>query len=158
MIKYSVNKSSVGDAGNYYALAQYTDKMDIYQFAAHIADHGSVYSRGDVLAVLTQMVDCLRELGLAGYRVTLGDLGTFYVTLKSSTGDAAVTTMSDFTANNITAVKMKWIPGDEFKNMVDDASFEQVLTKEQQAAVLLAANSGASLTEEDLTNAGLITA
>ena len=158
MIKYSVNKSSVGDAGNYYALAQYTDKMDINQFAAHIADHGSVYSRGDVLAVLTQMVDCLRELGLAGYRVTLGDLGTFYVTLKSSTGDDAVTTMSDFTANNITAVKMKWIPGDEFKNMVDDASFEQVLTKEQQAAVLLAANSGASLTEEELTGYGLITA
>ena len=157
MIKYSVNKSTVGDAGNYYALAQYTDKMNMNQFAGHIADHGSVYGRADVLAVLTQMVDCMKELLLEGYRITLGDLGTFYITLKSSTGDDAVTTKSEFTASNITAVKPKWSPGEEFQNMVDDASFEQVLTKEQQAAILLAANSGATLTEEALTSAGLIT-
>ena len=157
MIKYSVNKSTVGDAGNYYALAQYTDKMNMNQFACHIADHGSVYSRADVLAVLTQMVDCMRELLLEGYRITLGDLGTFYTTLKSSTGDDPVTAATEFTASNIVAVKAKWSPGEEFQNMVDDASFEQVLTKEQQAAVLLAANTGATLTEENLTNMGLIT-
>lgn len=52
-------------------------KMDINQFAEHIATHGCVYSRADIAAILTMAVDCMRENLLDGVLIKLGDLGDF---------------------------------------------------------------------------------
>ena len=70
MINYSVSGrySVVGDTSSdikYYANIQ-TESMTFSQFCAHIADHGSVYTRADVMAIVAQVVDCLRELLLEG--------------------------------------------------------------------------------------------
>lgn len=44
-----------------YASAQYSEVMDINRFAEHIASHGCVYKRADIVAILTMAVDCMRE-------------------------------------------------------------------------------------------------
>ena len=142
MIKYSISPkwNMLDNAYIYVANAQYTDIMDINDFSQHIADHGSKYGRADVQAVLIQMVDCLRELLLEGYRIKMGDLGTFYVTLTSDTTDVK----EDFTASNIIAVNTRLKMGDTFKDMIDDASFENVLTKAEQAASLAVSKQATS--------------
>ena len=51
--------------------------MDINRFAEHIASHGCVYKRADIVAILTMAVDCMREQLLGGQKIQLGDLGGF---------------------------------------------------------------------------------
>ena len=40
--------------------------MGIERFARHIADHGTTYSRADIMAILYMAVDCMREQLLEG--------------------------------------------------------------------------------------------
>lgn len=105
-----------------YGIAQSSGNVDIYAFAKHIADHGCVYNRGDIVGLLIQASDCLRELLLEGKRVKLGDLGDFQARLKCT--GAKVT--EDFTANNIDAVNVTWSPGKPFQNLRHDATFKLV--------------------------------
>ena len=131
MINYSIGKCYNANADSYFyrAYAQYTDIMDLDAFAEHLTAHGCVYSKGDILAILTMVPTCVRELLLEGYRIDFGDLGTFYVNLKSTGTD----TYADFTASNITDVRARLKLGDDFDDMIDDASFNHVMTKEEAA-------------------------
>ena len=51
---------------NYFATAQYTEVMTIEKFARHIADHGTTYSRADIMAILYMAVDCMRAAAAGG--------------------------------------------------------------------------------------------
>ena len=70
MINYSIvmrgNPTDKTVAKKAYASAQYSEVMDINRFAEHIASHGCVYKRSDIVAILTMSVDCMREQLLAG--------------------------------------------------------------------------------------------
>ncbi len=81
MVNYSIvmrsNPMDVDAAKKAYASAQYAEVMDINRFAEHIASHGCVYKRADIVAILTMAVDCMREQLLAGQKIQLGDLGGF---------------------------------------------------------------------------------
>lgn len=150
MINYSVRRYEATELGGteseyYKAVAQYTDTMDLNAFAKHIADHGSVYSRADVAAVITLAVDCLRELVLEGYRVTLGDLGTFFARLSSVN---TVTEKSAFTSSDITKCVIAWTRDTNFTNLIEDAEFNQVLSRAEQAAALAASKVSGDLTSE----------
>ena len=112
-----------------YAVAQSSEILDISDFAKHITMHGSVYGKADIVAVLTTAVSCLRELCLEGKRVKLGDLGAFQAQISSEGADTA----AEFTANNITDVNIRWTPGDDFKNLRSEATFQLVNTREVQA-------------------------
>ena len=57
--------------------------MDINRFAEHIASHGCVYKRADIVALLTMAVDCMREQLLGGHKIQLGDLGDFSISINS---------------------------------------------------------------------------
>ena len=94
----------------------------IEKFAKHITSHGSVYSRADISAILYIAVDCMREMLLEGKKIRLGDLGDFSLLLTSKGAEDA----DKFTAQNITGVKVQWEPGQEFKNLRDDAEFNLV--------------------------------
>ena len=111
-----------------YGTAQVREKLDLNKFAKHITDHGCAYDRGDVAAVLTKAVDCLREMMLAGNKVTLGDLGSFHPELQT---EGAVTT-EDFTSDNIKAVNVCWRPGKLFRDLRSDAEFKLVPKRSQQ--------------------------
>ena len=112
-----------------YGFVQTSETIDINQFAKHIANHGSVYNKGDIIGLLTIAVSCLRELMLEGKRVRLGDLGDFQPRLKTM---GAVTT-EDFSAANIKEVTVSWEPGKEFKNLRSEASFQLVPPRKAQS-------------------------
>ena len=55
MINYSIvmrdNPTDKTVAKKAYASAQYSEVMDINRFAEHIASHGCVYKRSDIVAI-----------------------------------------------------------------------------------------------------------
>ena len=112
-----------------YGSAQVREKLDLNKFAKHITDHGCAYDRGDVSAILTKAVDCLREMMLAGNKVNLGELGGFYPELKTKGAVLA----EDFSVDNILEVNVRWIPGKRFQNLRDDATFRLQPTRQAQA-------------------------
>ena len=93
MVNYSIvmrsNPMDVDAAKKAYASAQYSEVMDINRFAEHIASHGCVYKRADIVAILTMAVDCMREQLLGGQKIQLGDLGDFSISINSIGAESA---------------------------------------------------------------------
>ena len=95
---------------NYFATAQYTEVMTIEKFARHIADHGTTYSRADIMAILYMAVDCMREQLLEGKKIRLGELGDFSLSLSSKGAETA----EKFSSQNIQRVTVCWEPAASF--------------------------------------------
>ena len=112
-----------------FPVAQYAQNLSMNDMAQHMASHGSKYLKGDILAVATQLVDCVREQLLLGNRVNLGDLGTFYVVLDARASNNA----EEFTTSSIKDVKVRWAPSSQFKSLINEASFTYVGSRESQA-------------------------
>ena len=122
-----------------YACAQYSELIDIVQFAAHIASHGCVYNRADIVAILTMAVDCMRELLLAGQKIRMGDLGDFYVSIQSTGADDA----SKFNpAINVKRLKVNWTCGKHFQDLLQDAEFNLVPTRRAAQKLVKALKAG----------------
>ncbi len=122
-----------------YANAQYSEIMTVEKFADHITTHGSVYSRADIVAILLMAVDCMREQLLAGQRIQLGDLGTFYLTLNSIGADSA----ADYNpAVHVKRINVKWSCGERFQNLLQDAQFNLVATRRAAKLVVKALKAG----------------
>ena len=112
-----------------YGTAQVHEVLSFDDFCQHIADHNSPFSKGTVKGVLTDTVACIREQLLGGNKVRLGELGNFHVELKS---EGAVTT-EDFCAQNIKEVNVRWTPGENFRNLRQDAEFQLVPSRAAQS-------------------------
>ena len=112
-----------------FCCAQVRQVLTFSDMAKHMTSHGSVYSKGDILAVATQLASCIREQLLLGNKVVLGDLGAFSVSLKAKAAPNA----EEFTTSLIKAVNVRWEPSAEFKDLVNEASYEYVGTREAQA-------------------------
>ncbi len=127
-----------------YANAQYSDVMTLDEFAEHISTHGSVYSRADIAAVLTLAVDCMREQLLAGQKVQLGDLGSFYLNIHSAGADKA----SDFNpATHVKDVKVRWSNGRMLRGLLPEVVFNLVPTRRAAQKVVKALKAGDSTVE-----------
>lgn len=132
-----------------YGYAQMTTTMDINKFSEHIATHGCVYSRADIAAILTMAVDCMRENLLNGTRIRLGDLGCFSVSLRCVGADSLAEFKTDV---NIVGVSVNWTPGQRFKDMLADAAFNVVPSREASRKLMKAIKAGE--TSVDLTDDG----
>ena len=111
-----------------YGIAQVSEVLDINDFAKHIQAHGCVYSKGDIVGLLTIAVDCLREMMLAGKRVKLGALGDFQPRLKTE----GARTTDEFSTRNIKEVNVSWDPGKDFQNLRQEATFQRVPSRKAQ--------------------------
>jgi len=111
-----------------YGVAQVNEVLDINDFAKHIQSHGCVYSKGDIVGLLTIAVDCLREMMLAGKRVKLGALGDFQPRLKTE----GARTTDEFSTRNIKEVNVSWDPGKDFQNLRQEATFQLVPSRKAQ--------------------------
>ncbi len=121
-----------------YGVAQRVETMNMETFAKHIATHGSVYGRGDIVAILYQAVDCMREMLLEGKRISLGALGDFYISLKSEGAD----TKADYDPTvHIKSVNVNWSPGEDFQNLKRDAVFNIVASRREASLVIKAIKS-----------------
>ena len=113
-----------------YATAQAVKVLSIDDFAEHITTHGCVYSKGDIVGILSMAVSCIQENLLLGNAVQLGELGKFYISLRSK---GAVSYDDFVTTSYIKAVNCKFLPGSALKNLKQKAEFERVLTKADEA-------------------------
>ena len=125
----------------YYATIQSNGTVNLSQLAEHMVEHGSKYDEGDILAILTNCVNCVKEMLLMGYKVEFGKLGTFSNSIKSIGADSA----SNFTANNITRLRARFTPGEDLKNFRSVAQFEYVPNRKNQALLLSAEKGGAEV-------------
>ena len=143
MIDYSVtariNPRNKEEDPKYYASPQVTDLVTLDEFARHISDHNSKYNRADVSAVLTQTVDCLREMLMEGKKIQLGDLGSFSIGLNSK---GALTAEMFNPAIHIRNIHVNWFPGPDFKNLKEEAEWNLVASRKAQKAVLKAVTAG----------------
>ena len=143
MINYSIaarpNPLKKDEDPLYYATAQMSEAVTLDQFARHISDHNSKYNRADVAAVLTQAVDCMREMLLDGKRIVLGDLGSFYIGLNSR---GAITSYSFNPAVHIKDVHVNWSAGANFRNLMEEVEWNLVASREAQQKLLKAIAAG----------------
>lgn len=143
MIDYSVaakpNPRDRDAAPKFYAMAQCRGVVNLNQFAKHIATHGCVYKRADIAAVLTMAVDCLQEMLLNGYKVELGDMGSFYLSLSSEGTETA----KEFNpAIHVKEVNVNWERGVNFVDLKKEAEFNLVAIRSVQKQVLKALKNG----------------
>ncbi len=141
-VQYSVclrpNPMQNGEPEKAYANLQLTGRYTTKDLCEHIAAHNGIFSRAVVEGVLIQLGTCIRELVLQGYSIVLGELGTITPSIKSQ----GAPTLADFSSDEITEMDVNFTPGEVFKNLRDDAEFEQTTTRAAQAAVLLAQKQG----------------
>ena len=143
-IQYSVammaNPMKPEEAKKAYANLQLTGIVDINELANHITEHNSVFSKGTVVGVLTELSVCMRELILQGYKILLGEIGTFAPAISSEGAE----TKEDFSATNIKTMGINFQPGIAFDNLRRDAQFQKTITRKAAAAALAAENAGAT--------------
>ena len=141
-IQYSTammaNPMKPEEARKAYANLQLTGVVDINELAEHITEHNSVFSKGTIVGILTELGVCMRELILQGYKVELGDIGSFAPGISS---EGAVS-LEKFTASNIKDMGVNFNPGRAFDNLRRDAEFEKTSTRKAQAATLAAQMAG----------------
>lgn len=147
MIQYSVypmvNQFDKEAAPLYYAKNQTREVLSLESFASHIANHNTVYGEDVITGVLILMSKCMMELLLDGKKVCLGKLGDFSISL----GSTGAPTASDFSANNITDVRINFTPGTGFDNLLKKATFEKVSSRKAQAATLRAEINGEDIVD-----------
>ena len=162
-IKYSVcmmkNPVHPDEPEKAYANIQLNGTVSLGQLAQHIREHGSPYTRDVVLGVITAVVDHTREYLVQGYKVDLGELGSFAPSLTSEGAlpgtDAdgnPITALQAFNSDNIKDVKVNYGMTDAFSDLRKDAVFEKVTSRKAQKASLnaqLAGQSSADWSEGD---------
>ena len=107
MLKYRKYKASSNNEmtdGKVYAKAVVNQTIGIDGLASHMSKHNTVFSRGVIKGLLTDMVDCIQELTLEGIAVKIDDLAIFSVGIKSTGAESA----EQFNAQeNITGYKLR---------------------------------------------------
>jgi len=90
MLHYKIyqNKSKGNKAyGKWFARATVNQTIDLDQLAEHMANHNTPYSKGAIYGVLTDMVNCIRELVLEGNAVKIPNLAIFSAGLTTTAAD-----------------------------------------------------------------------
>ena len=137
-IKYSLAAHATNPSENeiekkVYPYAQYSELVEMNEFARHIQAHGSPFTRDVIIGVLTAAVDCLREQLVAGKKVNFGDLGAFYVSLRSEGVEKA----EDFDPSvHVKHIYVHWERSKYFADLKGDPDlkWEYTLTHKEMAA------------------------
>ena len=99
--------------GKYYPEVDVQKTLSLRGFAKHMTDHGSIFGRDVLEAVLIKITECLPELVSQGVPVQLGGLGTFYPTAQVKK-DAAVASIEDMDGLNpndiVDAIHIRFLP------------------------------------------------
>ena len=61
-----------------------TETMSYAQLCKHMSEHNSVYGEDVCLGVAKKLQTCILEQLMEGKKVQFGDLGTFYLSVKSA--------------------------------------------------------------------------
>ena len=89
MIFYDLrqNKNKDSKAFNkWFAYPVIKETVDLDDLASHMSSHNTVFSKGVILGMLTDMVGCIKELLLEGKNVKIADLAIFSLGIKNNGG------------------------------------------------------------------------
>jgi len=108
LIKIRENKNARSSAfGKHFGRVVATETMSYTDLCKHMAEHNSVYGEDVCLGVAKKLENCILEQLLEGKKVQFGDLGTFYLAVKSSGAD----TEDDFNlGTNIKGLHLRFSP------------------------------------------------
>ena len=83
-IKVSKNNTAESPAyGRHYGKVVSTKTMTYRELIKHMSEHNSVYGEDVCSGVAIKLTNCLLEQLLEGKKVQFGELGTFYLAVKS---------------------------------------------------------------------------
>jgi predicted histone-like DNA-binding protein len=96
----------------WYAKPVQGETYDLQGLANHMSNHHTIYSPSVILGVMTEMVDCIRELLLQGNQVRIDNLCIFSVGIVNKKGceDKSEYKVSEY----VEGVKMKVRPVGDF--------------------------------------------
>ena len=84
LIKINQNQNSKSRAyQKYYGKVVTTNTMSYKELTKHMSEHNSVYGEDVCSGVAIKLQSCILEQLLEGKKVQFGDLGTFYLSVKS---------------------------------------------------------------------------
>ena len=119
--------------GKYYPEVDVQKTLSLRGFAQHMTDHGSMFGREVVEAVLIKITQCLPELLAQGVPVQLGSLGTFYPTaeVKKNAGVASIAAMEGLNPNDIVqAIHIRFLPDSSKLDNLCGPAFKDACTLE----------------------------
>ena len=84
LIKVKENKNARSNAyGKFFGRVTVTKTMTYGELCKHMSEHNSVYGEDVCLGVANKLQNCMLEQLLEGKKVQFGDLGVFYLSVKS---------------------------------------------------------------------------
>ena len=88
LIKVTQNKNDQTAAyGKWYGRVVATKTMSYQELCKHMSEHNSIYGEDVCLGVANKLQYCMLEQLLEGKKVQFGELGTFYLSVKSTGAD-----------------------------------------------------------------------
>ena len=109
MIRYILRKNTNQESkvfGKFFAFPVIEETVNLDGLAGHMSSHNTPFSKGVIKGLLTDMVNCIKELLLEGKNVKIDDLAIFSIGIKNQKGGAA--DEEDFSvAKNIQSVKLR---------------------------------------------------
>ena len=109
MIRYILRKIKNDQSpvfNRWFAYPVVEETVNLSNLAKHMASHNSVYSKGVIKGLLTDMIGCIKELLLEGKNVKIDDLAIFSLGIKNRKGGAE--SEDQFTVTqNIEGVKFR---------------------------------------------------
>lgn len=115
------NPQKPAEPGKWYPQAVNAGKVTVKQIVTDIAGRSSL-TRGDINNVLDNFLDRLPAYLMLGHSVQLGSFGTIRL---SVTGEG-VDTKDKYNTKKMNSPKVIFTPGVDFKNSLDEITFELV--------------------------------
>ena len=108
MILYVLRKNTNSKSsayGKYFAYPVIEETVTLEGLAEHMSNHNTPFSKGAITGMLTDMVNCIKELLLEGKNVKIADLAIFSIGIKNRGGAESESEFS--TSANIKGVKLR---------------------------------------------------
>ena len=119
--------------GKYYPEVDVQKTLSLRGFAKHMTDHGSIFGRDVLEAVLIKITECLPELVSQGVPVQLGGLGTFYPTaqVKKDAAISSIAEMEGLDPNDIVeAIHIRFLPDTSKLDNISGRAFKEACALE----------------------------
>lgn len=106
----------------FYAIPVHGNVIGLEKLSKRAAAKSSL-TKGDCYNVIDNFMDSIMEYLEEGYRVQLGGVGTFRMSLKSEGAE----TPEELTSANIKRSRIVFTPGVELKRMLREVKYKKVL-------------------------------
>ena len=111
--------------GQYYGRLVPTKTMSYDELCKHVSEHNSVFGEDVCKGVALKLASCMLEQLLEGKKVQFSDLGTFYLSVKSS---PAATEEGYNVGQNVKGLYLRFAPSRQDANDLSAKSLKKLAT------------------------------